>query len=274
MHCMCWSSIPGMDPEYPVNQMYLDELRKDADRQFIDVEKHAAELRRVNPEADRVRNPEPTDRTPWRQELQADLIILGTHGRTGLQHVLVGSTAERVVRTGPCPVLSVKTGLMDAPGSASAPADRTVGHSPHIGTHRLLRMFSRCAGVCDPVCKAHGSIGDHSSHTGTGALQPGFQIASLTGLERKERLSARQAPTPMRDADGEPYQSRSGVEGGASNRVHRWICQGARSRSGHHGNPWTTGNFSYADRERSRSDAAPGAVPGPNGAEACIRSGP
>ena len=28
---------PGMDPEYPVNQMYLDELRKDADRQFIDV---------------------------------------------------------------------------------------------------------------------------------------------------------------------------------------------------------------------------------------------
>lgn len=34
-----------------------------------------------------------------------DLIIMGTHGRTGLTHVLMGSVAERVVRLGPCPVL-------------------------------------------------------------------------------------------------------------------------------------------------------------------------
>ena len=37
------------------------------------------------------------------------LIILGTHGRTGLSHVLMGSVAERVVRLAPCPVLTVKT---------------------------------------------------------------------------------------------------------------------------------------------------------------------
>ena len=37
-----------------------------------------------------------------------DLIVLGTHGRTGLQHLLVGSTAERVVRTATCPVLTVR----------------------------------------------------------------------------------------------------------------------------------------------------------------------
>ncbi len=36
---------------------------------------------------------------------QADLIIMGTHGRTGLQHVLLGSVAEKVVRLAPCPVL-------------------------------------------------------------------------------------------------------------------------------------------------------------------------
>ena len=39
---------------------------------------------------------------------QVDLIIMGTHGRTGLQHVLLGSVAEKVVRLAPCPVLVVR----------------------------------------------------------------------------------------------------------------------------------------------------------------------
>lgn len=37
-----------------------------------------------------------------------DLIIMGTHGRTGLEHILIGSVAERVVRKAPCPVLTVR----------------------------------------------------------------------------------------------------------------------------------------------------------------------
>ena len=41
-------------------------------------------------------------------ELNADLIVLGTHGRKGLDHILFGSTAERVVRNAPCPVMSVR----------------------------------------------------------------------------------------------------------------------------------------------------------------------
>lgn len=51
---------------------------------------------------------------PWLEicnvakEIEADLIILTTHGYTGLKRVLLGSTAERVVRHAPCPVLVVR----------------------------------------------------------------------------------------------------------------------------------------------------------------------
>ena len=37
-----------------------------------------------------------------------DLIVMGTHGRRGFDHLLMGSVAERVVRTAPCPVLTVR----------------------------------------------------------------------------------------------------------------------------------------------------------------------
>ncbi|HUK62312.1 MAG TPA: universal stress protein [Dongiaceae bacterium] len=42
------------------------------------------------------------------RQTHADLVVVGTHGRTGLQRVLLGSVAEQVVRTAPCPVLTVK----------------------------------------------------------------------------------------------------------------------------------------------------------------------
>jgi nucleotide-binding universal stress UspA family protein len=61
----------------------------------------------------------PEDRThlvegvPWREiarmadELGASMIVMGTHGRTGLKHLLMGSVAERVVRTSNVPVVTV-----------------------------------------------------------------------------------------------------------------------------------------------------------------------
>ncbi len=42
------------------------------------------------------------------EEAKADLIVVGTHGRRGLKRALLGSVAESVVRTAPCPVLVVR----------------------------------------------------------------------------------------------------------------------------------------------------------------------
>ncbi len=44
----------------------------------------------------------------YARQQNIDLIVMGTHGRTGLAHVLTGSVAERVVRKAPCPVLTVR----------------------------------------------------------------------------------------------------------------------------------------------------------------------
>jgi nucleotide-binding universal stress UspA family protein len=51
---------------------------------------------------------------PWSEIVRTageggyDLVVVGTHGRTGLGHALLGSVAERVVRKAPCPVLTVR----------------------------------------------------------------------------------------------------------------------------------------------------------------------
>jgi len=43
--------------------------------------------------------------------VEADLIVMGTHGRTGIKHVMVGSTAERVVQRAVIPVLTVRCNI-------------------------------------------------------------------------------------------------------------------------------------------------------------------
>lgn len=44
----------------------------------------------------------------YAREQGIDLIVMGTHGRRGLAHMLLGSVAEQLVRTAPCPVLTVR----------------------------------------------------------------------------------------------------------------------------------------------------------------------
>jgi len=49
------------------------------------------------------------------REQETDLIVMGTHGLSGFQHMLLGSTTERVVRTAPCPVLTFHLGQTEEP---------------------------------------------------------------------------------------------------------------------------------------------------------------
>ena len=54
-----------------------------------------------------------------------DLIIMGTHGRTGLAHLFLGSVAESVFRRAPCPVLTIRTpnAFVDAPPEKPRPEE-------------------------------------------------------------------------------------------------------------------------------------------------------
>lgn len=74
----------------------LDNLTKDLD------------IARLNPKREvRVGSPAGEIVTAA-ADLKADLICIGTHGRTGLAHLLLGSVAEKIVRESPCPVLTVR----------------------------------------------------------------------------------------------------------------------------------------------------------------------
>ena len=111
---------PGMNPDYPVNRLYLSELMKQATKQLIDLKARAAK-RGISVHTSI------TAGIPSEEVLAAaktddmDLIVVGTKGKTGLEHVLLGSTAERIIRMAPCPVLAVPAEIQRAEGGCGAP---------------------------------------------------------------------------------------------------------------------------------------------------------
>ena len=99
--------VPGrtgehMEADYPIEQFGAPVARLES---FF----AASELERLHPTyAIRVGTPA-EEIAVYAESLGIDLIVMGTHGRTGLAHTVMGSVAEHVARTAPCPVLLVRS---------------------------------------------------------------------------------------------------------------------------------------------------------------------
>ena len=91
--------MPLIVPELEVGRRVRRHLKDVA-------KKYSIELRRENIHAIKGRPFEEICRLA--QEIDIDLIVIATRGNTGLKHLVLGSTAERVVRYSPCPVLVVR----------------------------------------------------------------------------------------------------------------------------------------------------------------------
>ena len=85
----------------------LDEAREQARRSLAEAAREPSAAG-VEVEVHLAHTPAPEAITGQARELAADLIVMGTHGHTGLKHTLLGSVAERTLRTAPCSVLTVK----------------------------------------------------------------------------------------------------------------------------------------------------------------------
>jgi nucleotide-binding universal stress UspA family protein len=94
---------------YALPQGFYEGVRSHA---IAEIEKAAKELAGTGVEATGIAHSEPAALAivAEAEKLPADLIVMGTRGLTGVKHVLLGSVAERIVRTAPCPVLTVKAG--------------------------------------------------------------------------------------------------------------------------------------------------------------------
>jgi nucleotide-binding universal stress UspA family protein len=92
--------VPMMPSFADVEQNRLKEMQEFIDREVTDSD---IQVQKV------VRHGRPfVEIIQIARDENVDLIVIATHGRGGLEHVLFGSTAEKVVRKAPCPVLSIR----------------------------------------------------------------------------------------------------------------------------------------------------------------------
>ncbi len=97
-----------------------ERLRRDAERQLAE---RAARIEGIVVTRDALIGRPASIITAMAADRDVDLIVMGTHGRSGVSHLFMGSVAERVVRTAPCPVLTVREGAHVAVAAAPAHAE-------------------------------------------------------------------------------------------------------------------------------------------------------
>jgi universal stress protein A len=99
--------LPDMMMPVPVAAADLDDLAA-AGRQSLNELIAAKGLGRLNPRAEVRVGAAEEEILDAAADTQADLVVIGTHGREGLAHLFLGSVAEKVVRHAPCPVLTLR----------------------------------------------------------------------------------------------------------------------------------------------------------------------
>jgi nucleotide-binding universal stress UspA family protein len=99
-------------PVYPYMELVMNPAELTASIEKAAADCLASKLKEVQARLPRARSKLMMG-IPWRQiveainELKADLLVMGTHGRRGLEHAVMGSVAEKLVRLSPVPVLTV-----------------------------------------------------------------------------------------------------------------------------------------------------------------------
>jgi nucleotide-binding universal stress UspA family protein len=102
--------IPAVSPyEVAIPVAYLEETRNAAAQRLAAAVATAREGG-VEAESHLAEGPAASAIVHLAEEVAADLVVVGTHGHTGLKHLVLGSVAERTLRHAPCSVLTVKGG--------------------------------------------------------------------------------------------------------------------------------------------------------------------
>jgi nucleotide-binding universal stress UspA family protein len=102
--------VPGYtfpDGSVVASPRMLQEMAEQATRHLAEWQKQAQALGAPTVDIHTAVGEPAAEIVAWAKEQKQDLLVLGTHGRTGIEHALMGSVAERVVRRARCPVLTI-----------------------------------------------------------------------------------------------------------------------------------------------------------------------
>lgn len=100
--------IAPLGGNYALPPDYIHRMQVDVEQALVTMRDHAI-LAGVRAETLSVEGNASEEIVTAAERLHVDHIVMGTHGRTGLRHLLLGSVAERVLRKAPCPVTTVRT---------------------------------------------------------------------------------------------------------------------------------------------------------------------
>lgn len=197
LHVLPDTVVPSSELAYMGNPMLLDPTLREAIQGDLSLlvaparraGLHAAgELREGKPATEIVR---------VARELPADLIVMGTHGRSGFQRWVLGSVAETVLRRAPCPVLTVRAHAAEQPGPMffkrilcatdfSPASEAAVGYAASLadeadGCLLLVHVLDRLGAGSRPGAGADGD-----------SRRPDFECAARAQLRRALPPEARE----------------------------------------------------------------------------------